>query len=357
MDKEMQDKLWTSLPKEARIWIRKEYRDILNKLWQRSAYLRGRLRMMRDIYGEHNLTSDTEPEEVLTILRKDIIEEFNQATADLSRTGNLEYKGKRELLKNLFGDKCLPDKLIPSDSTELKSKFKLNEIVRVTSYDKYGVVGRIIKVDEEDDRFFYTLEGVSDWRFVEKNLEPYTEENKEPMEKKELNLCELLKGCEKHKFYSPMLSNAFIVQIREASIHIIPCDEEHGERFLFIDKSGVWTKGGQCVLYPSRALYEKYPLDAYSAWMEWQSERKPKRWRAKSSAGVAVSECEGHWDDYSYWYITSDGVIAQDEETNCKADNLRYNLGNYFRTEELAKQAAEAVRETLAKFHENHSEQ
>lgn len=177
MDKEMQDKLWTSLPKEARIWIRKEYRHILNKLWQRSAYLRGRLRMMRDIYGEHNLTSHTEPEEVLTILRKDIIEEFNQAAADLSRTGNLEYKGKRELLKNLFGDKCLPDKLIPSDSTELKSKpkFQVGDIVsNVYCKRERLTIAEICPILKNGNQQYRVKEYPYLWNECE--LEPYTEE-------------------------------------------------------------------------------------------------------------------------------------------------------------------------------------
>lgn len=53
------------MPKEARDEIRSDYAATLEKPWQHPSqgYLRGRLRMAREIFGSHNLTSDTEPEE------------------------------------------------------------------------------------------------------------------------------------------------------------------------------------------------------------------------------------------------------------------------------------------------------
>lgn len=110
MNKETQDLAWACLPKEVRSKMSEYYRTLIS---QKKEYIslnfenacvkvKERMVVLEQFFGSHNLTSSTEPDEVLTILRKDIIEEFNQATADLSRTGNLKYKGKRELLKNLF---------------------------------------------------------------------------------------------------------------------------------------------------------------------------------------------------------------------------------------------------------------
>lgn len=84
--------------------------------------------------------------------------------------------------------------------------------------------------------------------------------------------------------------------------------------------------------------------------------RMPKLWRAKNSIDVSESECEGHWEDYNYWYISSDGEIENDEESGLLIDARRYNFGNYFRTENKAQQAAEVVKEALQKFHEKNSE-
>ncbi|MDE7441662.1 MAG: hypothetical protein K2M69_05815 [Muribaculaceae bacterium] len=181
------------------------------------------------------------------------------------------------------------------------------------------------------------------------------------MEEKELNLAELLKGCEEEKFFSISVGKVIFKAIYDYDdthkIRTIRKDVVGNEYNVNFHSDGRRNKAGLQDLYPSEDLLRKYPLDAYSAWMEWKEARKSKRWRAKNSAGVAVSECEGHWEDYTYWYITSDGVIAQDEETNCKADTLRYELGNYFRTEEEVKQAAEAVREALQKFYEKNCEE
>lgn len=58
-------------------------------------------------------------------------------------------------------------------------KFKVGDHVRVISADKYGEGGYIVKVDEEEAGFYYTIAGIEDWRFFEPNLEPYTEPKKE----------------------------------------------------------------------------------------------------------------------------------------------------------------------------------
>ena len=185
MTKEQQDLAWACLPRETRDAIKYELRHTI-------------YHHVRDIFfyffGHHNLISDTEPEGDAFVIPVSQVREtyaYNEHILKLDPT----HKGAQMLqsyLLQTFGDKCLPDKEeqnIPKHSNSFQigkfflgkneqpePKFKKGEIVRVTSYDKFGVVGRIIKVDEEDDGFMYTLEGVVGWRFAEKNLEPYTEE-------------------------------------------------------------------------------------------------------------------------------------------------------------------------------------
>ena len=401
MNKEQQDLLWANLPKEERTEQRELYRNAECEFDNGANYLRKR------IFGSHNLTSDTEPEEVLTILRKDIIEEFNQATADLPRTGNLEYKGKQELLKNLFCDKCLPEKEEPKPKFKAGdevwygvNKCTINKIEGNTAYIvynngaswenisqlrpyiepnyKFGIGDKVkfrnskIKIvrrrfaspyDNEAHYSVETLDGQSPINVVESDLEPYTEEPRnqsqniancdksednqlrDNMEDKEPNLCELLKDYIGDTFFHPHYGDVELTGVDENFISVTYND-------CTIVIVGFTAPTGMAYLYPDAESLKKYPFDGKVAWDEWASERKPKRWRAKSSAGVAVSECEEHWEDYSYWYISSDGVVAQEEEMNCKADNLRYELGNYFRTKEEAEQDVEAVREAFEKFHE-----
>lgn len=79
--------------------------------------------------------------------------------------------------------------------------------------------------------------------------------------------------------------------------------------------------------------------------LRWNAEEKRVekiRWRAKYN-GV-------------YYFITFNGKIDSENDMYCALDNQRYNFGNYFRTRKQAEKAAEAVRETLKKFHEENEE-
>ena len=206
-------------------------------------------------------------------------------------------------------------------------------------------------------------------------LEPYTEENKETMEEikdyppyldrpkhivptmeeKELNLAELLKGCEGEKFYHLLHGNVTLEKVLPTDIIDEDGDIESpagiyfiinlGYTSTYIALSGHWDNKdkGIVIFYPSRALYEKYPLDAYSAWMEWKGSRRPKRWRAKQYE--------------KYWYLDR-RFIPKDvnADANSEFDSTNYENGNYFRTKEEAQQAAEVVKEALRKFYEQISE-
>ena len=137
------------------------------------------------LYGHHNLTSDTEPEEMLMTKRSKVIEIYNP-----------EYDG--ETLYELFGDKCLPDKSIEEKSKETvdtikedienpiqmpetmiypKSILNLGDKVRIKGQTKVREVYRILP----DGRIMLGDKGNI---YSESDLELYIEE---PFEMKTLN--------------------------------------------------------------------------------------------------------------------------------------------------------------------------
>lgn len=79
--------------------------------------------------------------------------------------------------------------------------------------------------------------------------------------------------------------------------------------------------------------------------LRWNAEEKKVekiRWRAKNGE--------------KYYVVNNFGHVVADKESGFDIDRLRWAFGNYFRTYEQAKKAAEAVRETLRKFHEENEE-
>ena len=75
--------------------------------------------------------------------------------------------------------------------------------------------------------------------------------------------------------------------------------------------------------------------------LKWNAEEKRVekiRWRAEK--------------DKKYFVSGSSGNLGICIENDCIVDDHLYEFGNYFRTKEQAKKAAEAVRETLRKLHE-----
>lgn len=430
MDKKTQDLAWAYLPKEAREFIKNDTATA----WQ-LAYAR--------VFGHHNLTSDTEPEEMLMVERKKAIDYHNAVTISCEKSQNIDeytsgkFQGICTTLYELFGDKCLPDRetckknlQVEQPSVQGEPKFHKGDLVKCITD------GQIYEVEGKTGKHYYALKG-SCYDAHEDNLEPYTEpEAKEfiaskpeakgeakdtmcehrnlsqetancdkpednqlkdnmeanfvrlanepestvkgvqtsattdieenpisdpdidydevmqkrikDMEEKELNLCELLKGCEGEEFYSNAYGEVTFVDFIKHSIHgdLIyikwhEYEEYYCDAYLF--PNGRESSKGMCILWPSKELYQKYPLDPKKAWKVWAEARKSKRWRAEK-------------DEYFY-LITTGGEVGSVQDTYSDYYNDLYKLGNYFRTKEEAQQAAEAVKETLEKFHEKNNEE
>lgn len=157
------------------------------------------------------------------------------------------------------------------------------------------------------------------------------------MEDKELKLKEILSNHIHENFYIPACGLVVLARIDDDAR---PLHFQRGSLVSHLYSDGRAYEEGEPILYPSREAYLKYPLDARKAWMDWQEEQKPKRWRAK--------------EENEYWYFDQTYTPHRTSDEYILEDDLRYESGNYFRTKELARQAAEAVSKTLDDFHSKH---
>lgn len=347
MNKKLQDLAWQCLTREVRDEIKERYK-ILS-----TSFLTERYMELRNTFGHHNLTSDIEPPELLFVERKKVQEyksdvDYGCACSFDSAYAKGYWYGQCATLDKLFGDKCLPDKewkdtcygamgtTPPDVKLDVKPtpKFKVGDKVRVLAERAFGRIEEIEVYDDDDNT--YRLEYLPNFWFDPSELEPYTEENNKPMEEKELNLLELLKGCEGEMLYSLIDGEVKLKQLTDDVI----CQYHKYHRSGYLSGCAL---DGVCQLYPSRALYEKYPLDPYSAWMEWKEARKPKRWRAEKGE--------------DYIFIDTDCILRRAKEEKSFFDDKRYKYGNYFKDDDTAKQAAQDVRECLEQFHSQNQKQ
>lgn len=110
MTKELQDHVWSILPKEFKEEVKKEYRK---------GYVCETLTMLITLFGHHNLTSDAEGEdEMLCVSRKDMQFYYQyykiKRESESSAEQKAYYKGRTKVLLDLFGSKCLPDNVATS---------------------------------------------------------------------------------------------------------------------------------------------------------------------------------------------------------------------------------------------------
>lgn len=62
----------------------------------------------------------------------------------------------------------------------------------------------------------------------------------------------------------------------------------------------------------------------------------------------SLEELNEEWEDYEepteYWFITSTGIVAQDEDNGSSVHMARKPIGNYFETQEEAEKAIEKLK-------------
>lgn len=104
MNTKLQNKAWSVLPKE----FKKELNEIyFNAVVYHPCGYNHKTDLLKYLFGYHNLTSDAEEEEMLTVKRSDVINEFDKLHKLSYKAADLQLG--LNAFRTLFGSKCLPD--------------------------------------------------------------------------------------------------------------------------------------------------------------------------------------------------------------------------------------------------------
>lgn len=191
MNKELQDLVWSILPKE--------FKEEVKRMWSvevdcatkyKSELHKHRTGLLYELFGEHlhwqnNLTSDAEGEEMLTVSRKKVQRRYHMAykckhSGLLSHDDVQFWKGWQSALDDLFGSKCLPDNIDSSEPNVDSSHGSVDSLepkpaepkVKVGDYVRYkGDVHRVVATTKDNRCYLNKILGSID----ESDLEPYTE--------------------------------------------------------------------------------------------------------------------------------------------------------------------------------------
>lgn len=171
-------------------------------------------------------------------------------------------------------------------------KFEIGDKVRILKNCGCNVKGVIGTVEHIGERGLYVETAICRLFVTFDEIEPYTEPETKPTEdmgtkenrnlsqdiancdkpeNKELNLCELLKGHEGEIFFSPFYGAMVLMSISDGLL----CFQNSNIGIdLLPNGQSQYAVDGYCAIFPSKALYEQYPLDPYTAWMKWQEGQK-----------------------------------------------------------------------------------
>lgn len=193
MDIELIDKAWACLPKEFKEEVKEIY---LNAVVRHPGGYNHKTDLLKYLFGHHNLTSDAEEEEMLTVPRKKVQRAYNTSReiVKAENPDSLMYSMHTQImcvLENIFGSKCLPDEDAHEDNF---AKFKVGDKVRVkfnakelhsnpdpskniyywqTARDKY--LGKVFKITDIWKSGTITLNTAEVMFWEPFDLEPYTE--------------------------------------------------------------------------------------------------------------------------------------------------------------------------------------
>ncbi len=124
-------------------------------------------------------------------------------------------------------------------------------------------------------------------------------------------------------FYSPVFGDVSIVRSIPHEKEMVVSDG--GMEYSLTPWGNlVGHNKGCCILFPSRELYEQYPLDARKAWQIWADEQKPK------------------YNLHCKLFIGEDGDLS----------HCYVNETHQFSTKEDAEYAAQAVKKCLERVQE-----
>lgn len=169
MDKQLIDKAWRCLPREFREEVKKIYK---------TQYLRvERIALLCNLFGAHNLTSDAEGEEMLTVPRSKVQEKWQRAYEQEAKYSKTEQnpttreelyynRGIMSVIDTLFGSKCLPDNVDSLEPKPAEPKFKVGDYARYK-----GDVHKVVATTKDNRCYLNKILGSID----ESDLEPYNE--------------------------------------------------------------------------------------------------------------------------------------------------------------------------------------
>ena len=109
------------------------------------------------------------------------------------------------------------------------------------------------------------------------------EEELTPIEQPELNLCNLLEGCEGMVFYSTMVGYCKLIEVTEFITIGYGCDDND---YIFLESDGKYNVEGECTLFP------------YKENRDWSTFKKP----IKIKEGDPVMT---KWNNASFWKLES----------------------------------------------------
>ncbi len=184
-------------------------------------------------------------------------EEANELLAILHENGYAWRGGQALNSSNCWGSK-------KADTCYRFNKYKTAVYDDRQYYEKngYAIISLSEFIAEYADPDASLDQIISDSADLLKEMEDEPEEK--PAEEP-LDLCELLRGRESEDFYSPIFGSSIFEGLNDKSPY--PLHFKCGESLTC---DGRFYLNGQRLLFPSRELYEKYPLDAGKAWREWQ---------------------------------------------------------------------------------------
>lgn len=117
MNKELSDRAWRVLPAE----FRKEVKEIYNA--DDPLVFPTENELFDYIFGEHNLTSDAEGEEMLTVSRKQVQELYEAMQSEQKCTdvyNQISAEDRAAMLYALFGSKCLSEEVTKMEPIKTK---------------------------------------------------------------------------------------------------------------------------------------------------------------------------------------------------------------------------------------------
>lgn len=225
MTKELQDLAWSVLPKEFKEEVKETYKEYAEKIASKSepeyrivGYIAAQTELEL-LFGIHNLTSDAEGEEMLTVPRKKVQEEYAVISKELSHRDTdaedyIAWNYVKMTFEELFGSKCLPDedekvsKSTPlSEPKPAEPKFKRGDkvTVRANVVSLYPRPGIIIGQTDKPGQWIVRVEmadGDIPYKLSKSDLEPYTEPTDESR-----NLSQETANCDKH--FDNILKDSF----------------------------------------------------------------------------------------------------------------------------------------------------